>query len=397
MVDFVERQGILDWLNHWKDVDLIKVLTGVRRCGKSTVLRQFRDTMPDATLVSVDLEDLDNASLTEGPDSLHRYVLDRIGDSKTYVFIDEPQLVPHWERAVDSLFLNKNLDIYVTGSNAHMLSGDLATLLTGRYIDIHLLPLAFSEYAGSTWATGLGVSDSYRRFSRLGSFPLATTMGNDEVGIREYLAGVLNTILTRDVAVRRNVSNMSALLALVDFLAGNIGNLTSPKRIADTMTTLGRKISPSTVESYLEGLLQAFLFYSVPRYDVRGKRRLQRNEKYYIVDPGLRTALLGRASPDAGRVLENVVFLELMRRRAKVYTGVIGEYEIDFVVEWPDRTEYIQVAQSVREPTTLERELRPLRVIPDFHQRTLLTLDPDGPYSHDGIQQLYAPDWLMAR
>ena len=399
-MELVDREGYLDWLTRWQDKDVIKVVTGVRRCGKSTLLKLFRDRLSSAGvdeshLIAIDLEDLDNRFLTTDPVALYEHVMSHVPDSgKTYVFIDEVQLVPEFEKAVASLRTKPNLDIYVTGSNASLLSSDIATRLTGRYVELSILPLSYKEWKPAR-AEGLSSLDSYRKFAQYGSFPFIVQLDDQE--IPQYLNAILDTIITRDVAVRKRVSSVSVLLSLVEFMADNIGNFTSPRRIADTLTSMGRKITAPTVESYLDGLIEAFLLYPVNRYDIRGKNRLDRVQKYYLVDPGLRTALLGRASPDRGRVLENIVYLELIRRRSTVYVGKLDDTEVDFIVENDGFTQYIQVAETVAAPETLERELAPLRAIPDFNPRTLITLDPTGPYSYDGIQQVYAPDWLEGK
>jgi len=399
-MELVTRDGYLDWLTRWKDKDVIKVVTGVRRCGKSTLLKLFRDQLhnsgvDESHLIAIDLEDLDNRFLTTDPVALYEHVMSHVPDSdRTYVFIDEVQLVPEFEKAVASLRTKPNLDIYVTGSNASLLSSDIATRLTGRYVELSILPLSYTEWKPAR-AEGLSSLDAYRKFAQYGSFPFTVQLDDQE--IPQYLNAILDTIITRDVAVRKRVSNMSVLLSLVEFMADNIGNFTSPRRIADTLTSMGRKITAPTVENYLDGLIEAFLFYPVNRYDIRGKNRLDRIQKYYLVDPGLRTALLGRASPDHGRVLENIVYLELIRRRSKVYVGKLDDTEVDFIVENDGLTQYVQVAETVAAPEMLERELTPLRQIPDFNPRLLITLDPTGPSSHDGILQVYAPDWLQGR
>ena len=398
-MEWVVREGYLDWLRQWRDKPVIKVVTGVRRCGKSTLLRQFRDELTaggvdDRHIVFIDLEDMANSSLLAGPQALHDYVQARCAaEGNTYVFIDEAQLVDEFEKAVASLNNRPGVDLYITGSNASMLSSDLATRLTGRYVQLSILPLSFAEWRGSR-PDGQSSLDEYRHYAQYGGFPFTAQLADQPSAVTQYLEGVLDTIVTRDVAVRRNVANMSALLSVVRFTADNIGNLTSTKRIADTLVSMGRKVTAPTVDSYLDGLVGAYLLYPAHRYDIRGKGQLERVAKYYIVDPGLRTALLGLASPDHGRVLENIVYLELLRRQAKVYVGKIDGTEVDFVVESNGRTQYIQVAETVADETTLRRELGPLQKVPDFNQRLLLTLDPVPPASHDGIEQIYAPDWL---
>ncbi|MDR0849527.1 MAG: ATP-binding protein, partial [Propionibacteriaceae bacterium] len=332
----IERTAYLDWLDRWRDRDVIKVITGVRRCGKSTLLEQYRDRLraegiPSERMVFLDLESFDNREVAASKDSLYQHVMNLVPPTgRTYVFIDEVQQVPEFEKAVGALFATKSIDLYLTGSNAHLLSGELATLLTGRHVEASILPLSFAEMAPTI--AQAGSLDKYYRFARLGSFPFTTTL-NEESLVTEYLTGVLNTILTRDVAVRKKVANMGTLFNLVEFMADNIGNLTSAKRIADTMTSMGQKVTMPTIENYLDGLTEAFLLYPVGRYDIRGKRRMERIRKYYLVDPGLRTTLLGNSSPDRGRVLENIVYLELRRRGGRIYVGKLDSAEVDFIVE----------------------------------------------------------------
>ena len=399
-MELVAREEYLSWLTTWRDKDVIKAVTGVRRCGKSTLLRLFENHLrasgvDDQHIIAIDLENVDHDKSAASYVALYEHVMARAPESgTTYVFIDEVQLVPEFEKAVASLRAQANLDVYITGSNASLLASDLATRLTGRYVELSILPLSFRE-----WTSGrsrVASLDAYRLFASYGSFPFTLQLEDQPTAVIQYLGGVLDTIIGRDVAVRRRVANMAALFDVVSFMADNIGNLTSPRRIADTLTSKGRRVTAPTVESYLDGLAEAYLLYPVNRYNIRGKRRLERIQKYYLVDPGLRTAMLGRSAPDRGRVLENVIYLELLRRHGRVFAGKLDNLEVDFVVEWNDHTEYIQVAETTADPVTLERELAPLRRIPNFHPRTLITLDPTGPHSFDGISQAYAPEWLHA-
>ena len=294
---------------------------------------------------------------------------------------------------IDSLYVRDNIDLYVTGSNALLLGGTLATLLSGRYVEINMLPLSFGEYRT---ALGGSVSPSraYRRYIERGSFPATMDFSDDALTLHDYLNGILNTVLLKDVAQRLNISNNLGLRALVTYLFDNIGNLTSAKRISDAIASTGTKISANTVMEYLSALCDSFIFYPASRYDVRGRRVLKLQQKYYAVDLGMRrTALSGRVR-DTGRILENVVYLELRRRFGEVYVGRTGDLEIDFVAIGPEGPEYFQVAESVVQEQTLGRELAPLRAVRDNRPKTLITMDDADPGDHDGIRRVFALEWL---
>jgi predicted AAA+ superfamily ATPase len=357
---------------------------------------------------AINLEDANNAALLDYK-TLHDHISARlIPDKKNYIFLDEIQQVPDFQRAVNSLFIRKNVDLYITGSNAYLLSGELATLLSGRYVEIHLLPLSFKEYL-SALDDRHDLSLKYRDYLVNSSFPYTLKLRDDvsqPMQIRDYLGGIYSTIVLKDVIERKKIADPLMLESVIRFMADNIGNLCSTKKICDTMVSAGRKISINTVESYLSALMDSFIFYRLGRYDVKGKQRLKTGDKYYLADPGLRYYLLGPEGTDMGRMLENVVFLELFRRRRQLSLGKVDETEVDFVAEsfggvsgaggFTGSREYYQVALTVRDKTTLERELRPLLAIKDHYPKYLLTLDDDPPTSHNGIQQINALDWLLA-
>jgi predicted AAA+ superfamily ATPase len=322
-----------------------------------------------------------------------------------YIFLDEIQQAPDFQRAADSLFIRKNVDLYITGSNAHLLSGELATLLSGRYVEIPMLPLSFKEYL-SALDDRHDISLKYRDYLVNSSFPYtlklreAPAAVSQPFQIRDYLGGIYSTIVLKDVMERKKIADPLMLESVIRFMADNIGNLCSTKKICDTMVSSGRKISVNTVESYLSALLDSFIFYRLGRYDVKGKQRLKTGDKYYLADPGLRYYLLGPEGTDMGRMLENVVFLELLRRRRYLSLGKVDEAEVDFVAESFDAAgsaarEYYQVDLTVRDKTTLERELRPLLAIKDHYPKYLLTLDDDPPASYNGIRQINVLDWLL--
>lgn len=397
----IDRPHYLEKLWRWKDRNVIKVVTGVRRCGKSTLLRLFTDELrssgvPDDRIVTINLEQLENEHLLDYR-ALHDEVLARLApDGRTYVFIDEVQNVPDFQKAIDSLYTRENVDLYITGSNALLLGGTLATLLSGRYIEVPVYPLSFAEYVSAQERTSS--TSPYRQYSRYiesGGFPATIGFATDSLSLHDYLQGILNTILLKDVAQRLNVANTLALDALATFMFDNVGNLTSIKRISDAMTSQGTKTSPNTVAEYLSGLANSYIFYPVKRYDVRGKRLLKLQEKYYAVDMGMRRMVLGNQVRDTGRILENVVFLELLRREGTVRIGKVGDLEIGFVTEGPEGVKYYQVSESVVDPGTLQREIAPLQALSDNHPKFLLTLDDSEPVSHEGIRQVFVLDWLL--
>jgi len=398
----VIRPNHVQQLAALRNTRLIKVVSGVRRCGKSTLLELYRawlleNKVQPRQIIEINLEDADYRHLLD-PWALHDYIKARLLPKKmNYVFLDEIQNVSEYQKAVDSLFIKKNVDLYITGSNAYMLSGELATLLSGRYVEIHLLPLSFREYL-SAFPRKSVRSQRYRDYLMNSSFPYTLELANREDSgkqIRNYLAGIYHTILLKDIVTRKKVADVLMLESLVRYMFDNIGCETSTKKIADTMTSAGRKISVHTVESYLSALTDSFILYQVGRFDIKGKQHLKTGSKFYLVDPGLRYFLLGSQIGDEGRILENIVFLELLRRRYEISFGKVDTTEVDFVAVKGGNSVYFQVALTAREQSTLERELRPLNNINDHYPKYLLTLDDDPPATYNGIQRINALDWLL--
>ena len=395
----IERSEYLNKLISWKDKQLIKVVTGVRRCGKSTIMEIFQDYLrthgvAENQIVSVNLEDFDFYVLRD-PKKLHDYIKERlIPDKMTYVFLDEVQHCNEFPRVVDSLYIKKNVDLYITGSNAHMLSSEIATLISGRYVEISMLPLSFREYVESTGGTK-ELQSQYRRYLETSSFPYALELANQPKELRAYLEGIYNTIVVKDISLRNRIPDAMMLESITSFVFDSIGSPLSTKKIADTMTSAGRKIDVKTVEKYLKALMDSFVIYQAKRYNIKGKQYLKTLEKYYVVDIGMRTMLLGSRAMDVGHVLENVIYLELLRRGYEVYVGKVDEREVDFVAMDQKRTIYYQVAASVRDENTLRRELTPLQKIPDHYQKVILTLDEDPEADYDGIRRINALDWLV--
>ena len=396
----IERKEYLDKLLAWKDKQLIKVITGVRRCGKSTLMEMFqaclkREGVEENRILSVNFEDYDFYDLRD-PQKLYAYIRERLDpNAMNYIFLDEVQYVADFPRVVDSLYIKKNIDLYLTGSNAYMLSGEIATLLSGRYVEISMLPLSFREYVEST-GSGVELGRKYADYLQNSSFPYTLELRSNAREIKTYLA-IYNTVVVKDIAARKKISDPLMLESVTRFLFDNIGNPLSSKKIADTLTSAGRKIDVKTVEKMIEGLTESFILYRAGRYNVKGKQYLKTMEKYYAVDIGLRYTLLGSRNVDVGHILENIVYLELLRRGYAVYVGKVDEQEVDFVAMDDMGSKYFQVAATVREQTTLQRELLPLQKIRDHYPKILLTLDEDPAADYDGIRRINALDWLLGK
>ena len=392
----IERNEYLDELKRWKDKDLIKVITGIRRCGKSTLFELFIDYLKqtgvkDDHIISINLEspEYDFKDYKE----LYDYVNEKIKDNDMYyVFLDEVQVVEKFEKAVDGLYIKKNVDEYITGSNAYLLSGELATLLSGRYIEIKMLPLSFKEYAN--YYKSEGDEKLYLKYVNSSSMPYALKLDSQDE-IDKYLDSIYNTIIVKDIAVRKKISDTGVLRSISEFMFASVGNLLSVKKIADTLASNGRSISVHTVKSYLNSLVESFIFNKVSRYDIKGKQYLQSGDKYYATDVTMRYALLGRKNIDLGHILENIVYLELLRRGYKIYVGKSGDKEIDFVAENSRGIQYFQVAYTVRDEKTLERELSALESINDHYPKFILTMDVDPEVDYNGIRKMNVLDWLL--
>ena len=398
----IERKHYLNKLIGYKDKKIIKVITGIRRCGKSTLFELYQDFLlqngiANNQIISINFEDADYSELKDHR-KLHDFIKAHLHKDKiNYVFLDEIQLVENYQIAVNSLFLNKNIDIYLTGSNAYLLSGEIATLLSGRYIEIKMLPLSFEEFVSATGGA-VDLARKYNRYITEGSFPQVLEFEGDKDKIKEYLSGIYSTVILKDVIQRKRISDAMMLESVVRFMFNNIGNLTSTTNIANTMKSEKRAISVHTVEKYLEALTDSYILYRVGRYDIKGKQYLKTGDKYYLADIGFRYLLLGNRNEDLGHVLENIVYLELLRRSNNVYVGKVGSSEVDFIVETKrGGIEYYQVTLTARENSTLKRELLPLELINDHNPKYLLTLDDDPTTSHNGINKIYVLDWLLNR
>lgn len=392
------RKEYMDKLKGFKDKKLVKVITGIRRCGKSTLLEMFRDWLLEhdvdkSQIIYVNFEDFDNFELRD-PKMLYSFVKSRMVDSRmTYIFFDEIQHVKHFSDVINSLNIKPNTDVYLTGSNAYMLSSDIATLLSGRYVEIPMLPFSFREYVNAIGGEN-DLQRSYNKYITSSSFPYTLSLDNSEE-INDYLNGVYNTIVVKDIIARKKIQDITMFESVIRFAADNIGNLLSTKRIADLMSADGRRIDQKTVEKYVGSLCETFFLYEAKRFNIKGKQLLKSLSKYYIVDMGLRRMLLGSRSFDAGRILENEVYLELLHRRKKVYVGKNNQHEVDFVALDDSGVTYYQVAATVRDHQTLERELASLRQVNDQYPKVLLTLDDDPDADYDGIKRINALEWMM--
>ncbi|MDD6618458.1 MAG: ATP-binding protein [Clostridiales bacterium] len=405
----VIRKEYLSRLLAWKNEQVIKVVTGIRRCGKSTLLKQFQDRLVEdgvsqEQIISINFEDLDYEDLLDYK-ALYAYIKERLcPDKMTYIFLDEIQKVDSFQKAVDSLFIKENTDIYITGSNAYLLSGDLATLLTGRYVEISMLPLSFAEYLECTHETSEQALASYLRF---GGFPYLTQMENTAEKVDTYLEGIYNTVVVKDIEDRqlrknpdpnkRKITDITLLKTIARYLASVVGSPVSVKSVSDYLVSSGRKVSPNTVDDYMEALQESFIFYPVERFDINGKQLLKVNRKWYIVDLGLRNHILPKKRYDLGFSLENIVFFELLRGGFKINVGKNGDAEVDFVAQKQGVLHYYQVTADMTNEDTFDREIRPLQTIKDNYEKTILTMDHMTPGDYEGIKVVPLLDWLLEK
>lgn len=403
----VERKEYLDQLWAWKDEQQIKVVTGIRRCGKSVLLEQYQQKLlaegvAPEQIISINFENLDYEPLKDYME-LYRYLKERLcTDKMTYIFLDEVQEVPSFEKVVDSLSIKDQVDIYITGSNAYMLSSELATLLSGRYTEIKMLPFSFREYIAET---GLPKEEAFAEFMKTGGIPYVAAMNRTDEKVDQYLEGIYNTVIVKDIEQRqlrkekegntRKITDIALLKNIARYLASVIGSPVSMKSITNYLTSSGRKISQNTVSDYVDALKESFIFYSVERFDIVGKQLLKINNKLYMVDMGIRNHILPRKRYDLGFTIENIVFLELMRRGYKINIGKYGTTEVDFVVQKEGVLTYYQVTADMTAKETFEREMRPLRSIPDNYEKVVLTLDHFSLGNYDGIKVVNVIDWLL--
>ncbi|MCD7731821.1 MAG: ATP-binding protein [Oscillospiraceae bacterium] len=409
MSELINRPEYLEQLIENKDVDLVKIVTGIRRCGKSSLLDLFHEYLSDSgvkneNIIHMNLESLKYRDLTDYL-SFYDYVSGKIPkDGKTYLIFDELQNVRHWEKAIESFRLDFDVDIYITGSNAYLLSAEFSTLLSGRYVEIRMLPLSFKEFLTFyEFEPSVSIEEKFQQYLKFGGMPILREYKFNEARSNQALEGIYSTVILRDILQRNNQADQETLQKIMLFLCSNIGSVTSPNKIGNVLSSEGsiqsgrdKNIAGKTVEKYISMLRNAFVFYSIGRYDVKGKQLLKTLGKNYIIDMGFRNMLLGYRDADRGHIIENIVFFELLRRDYRVYIGKVGETEIDFVAEKPNDKLYIQVTESMQSPETRERELRPLRMIPDNYEKIVLSMDRSYINSYDGIKSLYLIDWLLA-
>lgn len=392
----IERPYYLEFLKKLKDKQIIKVVTGIRRCGKSTLFELYKNYLlgqgvSKDQIVSLNFENPKDMIFNDWKE-LYDYIDGKlISNKKNYIFLDEIQILDSFEKVVDGLFVNENVDLYITGSNSYMLSGELTTYLTGRYMQIHMLPLSFKEYL--EYYGEDNELKKYDSYVQNGGFPYLLNLGEDKELIRNYLDGIYNTVLMKDVVVRNNIKDVLMLDSVVKFIFDNIGQLVSTNKISNTLNSNNRRVSVNTVKSYLSSLIDSYIVYKISRYDIKGKEYLKTGDKYYVCDLGLRNYLLGGVR-DYGSILENIIFLELKRRGYEIYVGKYDDLEVDFIIKNNDGIKYIQVALSVRDEKILDRELAPLYSIKDNYPKYLMTLDYDT-VDYDGIRQISAIDFLL--
>lgn len=404
MINMIDRKEYLDTLLSWKDQKVIKVITGIRRCGKSTLLKMFqelliKDDNEPRQIISINFEEMENDNLLNYQE-LYKYIKERIIENKKmYIFLDEIQNVEFYEKVVDSLYVKDNIDIYMTGSNSYLFSGQLATYLSGRYIEISILPLSFKEFYS---VTNNDKEAAFKRYMDIGGFPFINQSSLNDNQLNMYMEGIYNTVIVKDIEERLNrketngnVTDVALLKSISKYLSSVIGSPVSIRSIANYFISNERKISPNTVSSYIDALCESYLFYKVDTMNITGKEVLKSNKKYYIVDTGIRNYILPKQTYDLGFTIENIVYLELLRRDYIVNVGKVNNYEIDFIAKKDKAYTYFQVTASMIDENTFKREIRPLQNINDNYKKIILTLDRFTPGNYEGIEVINVIDWLL--
>ncbi|MDY6135130.1 ATP-binding protein [Campylobacter lanienae] len=390
------RKRYFDELLAHKDKELIKIITGIRRCGKSSLLELFKEHLKkqNAKFIHINFESLEFEHLSDYKE-LYKYIKSKIKSGKYYLLFDEIQVVKDWQKAIESFRLDFECDIYITGSNSQLLSGEFSTYLTGRFVEIKLLPLSFAEFLEfHELGNEISLEDKFQKYLIFGGMPILAQYKMDEINSFQALEGIISSILQKDILARCDASYI-LLEKITKFLASNIGSLTSPNNISSVLTSDKNSISRNSVDKYIKLLTSSFVFYEANRYDIKGKALLKTGQKYYIADTGFLGVFFGRRDSDFGHILENIVFLELLRRGYSVQIGKIGELEIDFVASSPKEKIYIQVSQSIMDEKTLNRELRALQSIPDNYEKIIISMDKNYALSKEGIKIKNAIEWLL--
>ena len=402
MQNRIERTEYLEWLKSWKEKQIIKIVSGVRRCGKSTLFDIYKDWLIEngtekKQIISINFEDIEFEHLSDYH-ALYSYIKERlITDKMNYIFLDEIQHVNQFEKVVDSLLLKDNCDVYITGSNAYFMSGELATVLTGRYVELKMLPLSFKEFcSGLENSENMSNAQKFNLYIEQGSFPYLVKYKCSKNEVRDYLRDIYNSVLLKDIVARLKVSDVTTLENVTKFLMHNIGNIVSATKIANTLKSQGKGADQKTIDKYLRGLADSLMLYEAQRYNLKGKMFLKTNSKYYAVDIGLRNMFVKSSESDIGHILENIVFLELKRRGYDVYVGHLDDGEIDFVAVNGEDISYYQVAATTLDESVLARELAPFKRVGDNYPKYLLTLDEIfGTADYNGIKKLNVLDWLL--
>ncbi|MHB1155100.1 MAG: ATP-binding protein [Eubacteriales bacterium] len=403
----IPRPDYLNKLIEFKDKDIVKIVTGIRRCGKSTLLDLFADYLLSAgvnkkNILQMNLESLKFSGILDYK-SFYDYVSKQIlQDEHNYLIFDELQAVAGWEKAIESFRLDFDADITITGSNSYLLSSEFSTLMSGRYVEIRMLPLSFKEFLSFySFDETTAAEDKFQKYLQIGGMPVLRQFNFNLPRINDTLEGIYSTVIIRDVLERNKTADGLLLKKITLFLADNIGSVNSSNRIGNILSSEGsndkgnNNVAAKTVDKYIDMLCSAFIYYSVARYDIKGKQLLKTLTKNYIADMGFRNMLLGYRDADRGHILENIVYLELLRRDYRVSIGKVGDCEVDFVAEKPDEKLYIQVAETMAGEETRSRELRPLKLIPDNYEKIVLSMDKNYIKSYDGIKSMNIIDFLL--
>ncbi|MFQ8892501.1 MAG: ATP-binding protein [Clostridium sp.] len=394
------RDIYLNKLVNFKDKPLIKVITGIRRCGKSTLLDLFEEYLLNngikkENIIHMNFEDLLYDEIKDYKD-LNKYIKEKILDNdKKYIILDEIQQISNWEKAINSFLVTLNCDIYITGSNAYLLSSEISTLLSGRYVEIKMLPLSFKEYLEfNNYNTKENLEEHFNDYLLYGGLPIVSYV-HDKSAIRNILSGIFNTVIIKDVSKRNAIRDITLLENLIRYIAQNVGSPISSRNISNYLNSAGRKTSTETIDNYLKMLENAFIIYKANRFDIKGKIYLKTLEKYYIVDTGIRNELLSFKDGDYGHMLENLIYIELLRRGYDVAVGKIDNLEVDFVAQNYDEKIYYQVSASILDENTKKRELNPFDHIPDHYEKVILTMDKTPIKDFNGIKNINIIDFLL--